>query len=214
MGYVNNDFADVMLNRHSVRRFDEKVKIDRTELKEMINEAITAPSACNLQAWHFVVVDSPEGKDKLRSFFMRFNLPQLETASALVMIFGDTRAFESYRDLWNKAYENGQISAEKRDEVLRTFLPIYEKAPKSMLVNDSMVDCSLAAMQLMLAARARGYETNPIAGYDASKAATVFGLDADRYVPVMAIAIGKPVVEGTDKVTSSRYSVSEVSEFV
>ena len=86
MAVVNNDFRDVMLNRHSVRKFDEQVKIERSELTEMIAEAITAPSACNLQAWRFVVVDSPAGKDKLRSFFMRFNLPQLETASAVVGI--------------------------------------------------------------------------------------------------------------------------------
>ena len=213
MAVVNNDFRDVMLNRHSVRKFDEQAKIERSELTEMIAEAITAPSACNLQAWRFVVVDSPAGKDKLRSFFMRFNLPQLATASAVVMIFGDTLAFESYRDLWNKAYENGQITAAKRDEVLNPFPPLSESAPKSMLINDSMVDCSLAAMQLMLTARAHGYESNPIAGYDAKKAAPAFDLDPERYVPVMAIAIGKPVDEGVDKVTSSRYPVKDVMDF-
>ena len=38
-----------------------------------------------------------------------------------------------------------------------------------------MVDSSLAAMQFMLAARAHDYDTNPIAGYDAKKAATAQG---------------------------------------
>ena len=41
------------------------------------------------------------------------------------------------------------------------------------LVADAMVDASLVSMQLMLVAR---YETNPMAGYDASKAAAEFGL--------------------------------------
>ena len=48
--FENNNFGDVLLNRHSVRHFDKDVKIPREELREMIKETITAPSACNLQA--------------------------------------------------------------------------------------------------------------------------------------------------------------------
>ena len=58
--FENNNFGDVLLNRHSVRHFDKDIKIPREELREMIKETITAPSACNLQAWQFVVVDTEE----------------------------------------------------------------------------------------------------------------------------------------------------------
>lgn len=212
MAFANNDFEQVMVHRVSVRNFDASVKIPRAELSQMIQEAITAPSACNLQAWHFVVVDTDSGREKLRKYFMKFNTPQVETASAMVLVFGDTAAFKSYRDLWNKAYENGQVTKEKLDEILRTFLPLYEHADREMLVADATVDASLASMQLMLAARAHGYEANPIAGYDAKQAAPLFGLDPERYVPVMAIAIGKPDTS-KHEVKSTRYSVEQVSEF-
>lgn len=210
--FKNNDFESVMLGRHSVRKFDTSVKIPREELKEMVANAITAPSACNLQAWHFIVVDTPEGKDKLRSFFMKFNLPRLETSSAIVMLFGDTLAFKKYRALWENIYEQKQISKEELDRILNTFLPLYENADKQLLTADAMVDSSLAAMQFMLAARAHGYDTNPIAGYDAKKAATALGLDPERYVPVMAIAVGKADSQSTD-IKSTRYSVDDVIEF-
>ncbi|MFD1440414.1 MULTISPECIES: nitroreductase family protein [Lacticaseibacillus] len=213
MAFVNNDFGDVLLHRESVRDFDPSVKIPREELQQMISEAITAPSACNLQAWHFVIVDDEAGKDKLRSYFMKFNKPQLDSCSAMIQIFGDTLAFKAYRDLWNKACEDGRITPEKRDEVLNTFLPLYEKAPKSMLVNDSTVDSTIAATQLMLIARAHGYESNPIGGYDTTKAAKVFGLDPERYVPVMAVALGKPAKNGKDEMKSARYPASQVIEF-
>ena len=45
--FENNNFGDVLLNRHSVRHFDKTVKIPREELREMIKETITAPSAVN-----------------------------------------------------------------------------------------------------------------------------------------------------------------------
>ena len=91
--------SSFVANEEEIRNF-----LCRPNMKKqdgiMFANAITAPSACNLQAWHFIVVDTPEGKDKLRSFFMKFNLPQLETSSAIVMLFGDTLAFKNYRAVW------------------------------------------------------------------------------------------------------------------
>lgn len=213
--FIKNDFADVLLNRHSVRHFDPVIKISRQEMQEMIGEAITAPSACNLQPWRFLVIDTEEGKDKLRSFFMKFNMPQLESAAAIVFIFGDTQAYKSYRNLWNKACEEGRITPEKRDEVLGTFLPLYEAASYEGLVHDAKTNSSLAAMQFMLVARAHGYETNAIQGYNSKVAAETLGLDPERFVPNMAIAIGKPAPDYVGKeVKSARYTVEEVSQFL
>ncbi|MFC3927177.1 nitroreductase family protein [Streptococcus caprae] len=211
----NNDFTDVVLNRHSVRYFDTEAKISREELTEMIQQTILAPSACNLQPWKFVIIDTEEGKEKLRSFFLQFNLPQVDTAAAIVFIFGDTNAYKSYRDVWNKAAEEGRISPEKRDEVLRTFLPLYEAASYEGLVTDAKIGGSLAAMQLMLVARAHGYDTNAIQGYNAKVAAEILGLDPVRYVPTMAIAIGKEdVLKNKDTVKTTRYSVDDVTTFL
>lgn len=211
--FTNNDFQDVILDRHSIRNFDPSVKIPHDEMVQMIQEATTAPSACNLQAWRFVVVDTDEGKQKLRSYFMKFNLPQINTSSAMVLLFGDTDAYKSYRELWNKAYANKQITKAKLEEVLHTFLPIYEHASKEMLTADASIDSALAAMQFMLIARGHGYETNPISGYNAENAAATWGLDPNRYVPVMAIAIGRPAPDKQDEVSSVRYPVKQVYEF-
>lgn len=51
-------------------------------------------------------------------------------------------------------YAEKRISKEELDKVYNTFLPLYEHADKTMLTADAMVDSSLAAMQLMLIARA------------------------------------------------------------
>ena len=49
----NNDFEDVVLNRKSVKVFDEQVKIPRSEMDEMIQKATKAPSSVNMQPWRF-----------------------------------------------------------------------------------------------------------------------------------------------------------------
>lgn len=59
-----------------------------------------------------------------------------------------------------------------------------------------LIDGGLASMQFMLAARAHGYDTCPIGGFEKDKIAEAFGLDKDRYVPVMLISIGKAADSG------------------
>ena len=58
---VNNNFSDIALNRKSIRRYDENVKISREEILTMLDEANRAPSSVNLQPWRYVVVDTKEG---------------------------------------------------------------------------------------------------------------------------------------------------------
>lgn len=139
----------------------------------------------------------------------------MESASALVFVFGDTEAYKFYRDLWNKACDDGRITPEKRDEVLRTFLPLYEAASYEGLVHDAKTNSSLAAMQFMLVARAHGYECNAIQGYNSKVAAETLGLDPVRFVPNMVLAVGKPDPNHVaTEVKSARYSVESVRDFL
>lgn len=207
----NNDFANVMFERHSVRRYDPSVKIPREELEEMLQQATCAPSACNLQSWHFVIVDTPEAKAKVKQSVMDFNYPQVDTASATIFIVGDTQSHLVYRDVWNKVYEDGKISKERLDQILNTFLPPYEHADRSFLTLDATIDCSVVGMQLLLLARAHGYEANPWSGVDFKTIITTLGLDATRYVPVMAISMGKPAER---PLKTERYAAKSLTEYL
>ncbi|HBK5982499.1 TPA: nitroreductase family protein, partial [Staphylococcus pseudintermedius] len=67
-----------------------------------------------------------------------------------------------------------------------------------------------AAMQFMLVAREHGYETNPIGGFNREDIAAGLGLDPERYVPVMIIAIGKAAEEGRP---TSRLDVERIVQY-
>ncbi|WP_461215129.1 nitroreductase family protein [Lacticaseibacillus sp. GG6-2] len=213
MTVKNNNFEDVMFNRHSVRQFDPSVKIDRDEIQAMIASATTAPSACNLQSWHFVVIDTPEAKAKFKKAAMKFNYPQVDSASAIVFIAGDTQSHLVYRDVWQKVYEAGKISKEKLDQIFNTFLPLYEHADKNFLMLDSTLDGAMVGMQLLLVARAHGYEANPFSGYDFKTVIPAVGLDPERYVPVMAVALGKPAADA-EVLKTQRYDAKTQTEFL
>ncbi|GGI64870.1 nitroreductase family protein [Enterococcus alcedinis] len=193
--YINNNFSEITFGRRSVRKYDANVKISREEMLEMIQEATTAPSSVNLQPWRFVVVESQAEKEKLQPL-IRFNTLQNETSSAMILIFGDRECYDLGEEIYSQAVIAGKMPEEVKQKQLDAIIPHYKNFSKEEMSNVIRIDSSLAAMQLMLVARARGYETNPIGGFEADQLAEAFDLDKERYEPVMIVSIGKAVEEG------------------
>ncbi|WP_152379942.1 nitroreductase family protein [Paenibacillus brasilensis] len=168
---VINDFASIVKGRRSVRNYDETIKISKEEISEIISEASLAPSSANMQPWRVVVVDTPEGKEKLRPL-VRFNTLQNDTSSAmLLIIFGDTQSYLYVKEIYNIAVEQGKMPAKVRDSQLETILSMYPTLPKEIKVEVAKVDSSIFTMQLMLVAHAHGYDTNPTGSNSLIKAA-------------------------------------------
>ncbi|OJG87726.1 nitroreductase [Enterococcus raffinosus] len=206
---VNNDFSEITFGRKSVRVYDERVKISHEEMLEMIQEATTAPSSVNMQPWRFVIVESVEQKEKLKPL-IRFNTKQNDTSSAMILIFGDMLCYELGEEIYDQAVEEGKMPVEVRDQQLSAIIPYYKSFTKEQMNDVVKIDSSLAAMQFMLIARSHGYETNPIGGFEADQLAESFGLNKDRYTPVMILSIGKAKEAGY---TSVRLPAEKITEF-
>ena len=56
---------ELVKNRQSTRAFDKTRSIDRDVVNRILETGRLAPSACNAQPWHFIVVDDPMLKDKV-----------------------------------------------------------------------------------------------------------------------------------------------------
>ena len=206
---INNNFSDITYNRKSIRVYDENVKISHEEMLEMIQKATIAPSSVNMQPWRFVVVESPEEKQKLKPL-IRFNTRQNDTSSAMILIFGDMECYEYGEDIYNQAVTEGKMSPEVRDQQLAAIIPYYKNFTRAEMNDVVKIDSSLAAMQLMLVARYHGYDTNPIGGFEADQLAEAFGLEKERYVPVMILSIGKALEEGYNSI---RLDAKELTTF-
>ncbi|MBC2364667.1 nitroreductase family protein [Listeria booriae] len=188
--FKNNDFEDIIKNRRSIRTYDADVKISKEEMEAILTDAMRAPSSVNMQPWRFVIVESPEGKEKLRPL-IRFNTQQNDTSAAMIVIFGDTNSFENGEKIFSSAVEQGLMPQDVKDKQMAALTPYYANSPREELERVSIIDGSLVAMQLMLVARAYGYDTNPIGGFERKEVAEAFDMDTERYVPVMIVSIGK-----------------------
>ena len=108
------DFFDVIRNRRSVKYYDESIKISREEILEMLNEANITPSSCNFQPWRYIVVDTPEGKEKLGE--ANYNKVQNDTSSAMIILLGDLDYFEKFEEIYGAAVDEGHMTEDVKEK--------------------------------------------------------------------------------------------------
>ena len=59
------DFLDFVAKRQSVRAYDTQRPVEKEKIERILQTAQLAPSACNSQPWHIIVVDDTELKNKV-----------------------------------------------------------------------------------------------------------------------------------------------------
>lgn len=193
--YRENNFDTIMKGRRSIRNYDPTVKISREEMEQIINDTVKASSSVNMQPWRFVVVESDAGKEILAPL-VRFNKVQNETSAAMIVIFGDLNSFEHAEKIYGTAVEQELMPQEVKERQLEVLSPLFEQMSTEDKKEMATIDGALAAMNLMLVARAYGYDTNPIGGFEREHIAEALDMDKERYYPVMIVSIGKANEEG------------------
>ena len=59
------DFIEFVSNRQSDRAFDPNRPVEKEKIERILEAARLAPSACNSQPWHMIVINDPELKNKV-----------------------------------------------------------------------------------------------------------------------------------------------------
>lgn len=202
-------FLNVLESRKSIRIYDENVKISKEEMTELLAAAVKAPSSVNLQPWRFVVIESDEAKSTLAPL-ASFNQNQVKTSSAVIAVFADMNNLDYLEEIYGKAVELGLMPEEVKENQVPAIRGLLSGISNQQNKETILIDGGLVSMQLMLTAKAFGYDTNPIGGFDKENIAEAFGLEKERYVPVMLISIGKANEAGYK---SYRMPVEQVTEW-
>lgn len=204
---VEAEFNKVIRERRSVRKYDPSWKISEQEIKEILGEAILAPSSSNLQPWRFIVITDQELKEKLLP--IANNQQQTVEASAVIAVLGDTEAYSKAETIYEYAQAAGYVTPEVGEAMAKRSREGYSSMPVEVLENIARIDGGLVSMQLMLSAKAKGYDTVPMGGFNPDGFRELFQIP-ERYVTVMLIALGKAAVEGRPTV---RLPLEEVTHW-
>jgi nitroreductase len=181
-------FMEVVKERRSVRHYDPAVNISEEELKDILTEAALAPSGANMQPWKFIVFNDQALKEQLLP--IANNQQQVVDASAVIAVLGDLEYIQQVDSVYDASVEAGYMTKEVKDSLVTNMKGMLGSMDSQYIKDGVMFDCGLLSMQFMLAAKARGYDTVPMAGYDKNKFIEAFDIP-DRYVPTILISIGK-----------------------
>lgn len=179
--------SEAMLSRHSVRKYVPNTPIAPAELSEILELAASAPSSWNLQHWRFLVFQQEETKQKLLP--ISYNQQQVVDCSAVIAVLGDTQANLMAPELYGEQLQAGNITQQVHDTLVGNINRAYESSAQ-LGTEEAIRNGSLASMQLMLAAKAKGWDTCPMGGFNKEQFVTEFNIPS-RYVPVMLITLGK-----------------------
>lgn len=182
-----SDFLEVIQGRRSAMNFVEGVAISQAELEELFTLTRLAPSAFNLQHAHYWAVIDPERKEQVRA--AAFNQYKVHTASAVIVVLGDKLAYQQAPEIYDGLRTLGVMSQEEFDGTVRSITASYE-GNESFQRDEAIRNASLSAMQFMLVAKEKGWDTCPMIGFNPEALKNVLSIP-DRLVPVMLITIGK-----------------------
>lgn len=197
---------DILKQRASVKEYDTTHEMTKEELTELLDITTKAPSAWNLQHWHFTVFHSAESKAKLLP--IAYNQKQISQASAVIAVLGDLEANQNGEKIYSELAEQGFITEDIKETLMTQINGAYQSEQYAREAAYS--NASLAAMQLMIAAKAMGYDTCAMGGFSKEAFIKEFNVSG-RYEPVMLISVGKAAKEAHK---SNRFDIEEVSDFL
>lgn len=208
MNTSETSLSTLISERRSVRKYDPDFKISQEEILDILKEAALAPSSSNLQPWKFLVIQDEETKKELR--MIANNQEQVETSSAVIAVLADREMYRNGEAVYRSNFEAGYMDETTMNRMIENTNNLYPSAPVQMRENIASFDAGLISMQLMLIARARGYDTVPMGGFNRQQFIEKFNIDG-RYMPVLLLSLGKAAAPGHP---TTRLPIQKIVEFV
>lgn len=168
--------------RRAVKHFDPGHRMTAEEKQKLLAAAMRSPTAFNIQHWRFVLVENMELRKQIRA--LSWDQAQVTDASLLIVICGDLKAWKREpARYWRNA-------PPKASEFLVSAIEQYYEGREQDQRDEAMRSCGIAAQTLMLAAKAMGYDTCPMDGFDFEEVGKLIHLPSDHAIS-MFVTVGK-----------------------
>jgi len=185
------DTFDAIYQRRAIKHYDPDHKLSKTEENKLLKAAIQAPTSFNIQHWRFVILRDPELRQKIRVAFGN-DQAQITDASLLILMTADVKA-------WQKEPQRYWQNAPKEiNELLVGWMGPFHDGREWLQRDEAQRSIGMAMQTIMLAAKAMGYDSCPMIGFDIEKVAELIKLPEDHVMGPM-IAVGKKVSDSWPK---------------
>jgi len=121
------DAIEVILSRRSIRKYKKKA-VPKKLIDELLNAAMHAPSACNEQPWHFVIINNREVLNEVPKYHPHSHM--IREAPVAIVVCVDLNLTKEDKVWWvqdcSAAAENILIAAQAKG-LGAVWLGVYPK---------------------------------------------------------------------------------------
>lgn len=202
MASTPRSLAEAIRERRATPSFDGE-PIPPSDLRQILEAGLSAPSGYNMQPWRFIVVQHPEQRKRLRA--AAYNQAKVEEASAVIVACGDRDGWR--RDLdemlrMGRAGGMPESYAAQAAVSVPNYLSNFTHDQMTAWLNKHVM---IAFTSMMLMAEVLGYDTAPMEGFEQDRVCETLRLPMSYWV-VALLAIGH--LKGPDKFNGGRFDLS------
>ena len=202
MAPTQKSLAQAIRDRRATPSFDGE-PLPPSDLRQILDAGLHAPSGYNMQPWRFVVVQSPEQKRKLRA--ASYNQAKVEEASAVIVACGDMDGWRGDLPLMLEMGRQGGMPesyAAQASTSVSQYMSSFTTEQMRLWLNKQV---TLAFTHMMLMAEVLGYDTAPMEGFEQEKVHEALRLPLSYWV-VALLAVGH--LKGPDKFHGGRFELN------
>jgi nitroreductase len=167
---INMNTLDAIRQRRAIKHFDPAHQFTKDETQQLIELAMQSPSSFNIQHWRLVNVTD--------------NQAQVTDASLLFVIAVDIKA-------WSKDPARYWVNAPKEaQDILVPWINPFYSGDEQLQRDEAMRSAGILLQTMMLSAKAMGYDSCPMVGFDFKKVAELVHLPKDFALAAMLV-VGK-----------------------
>lgn len=179
---------EAIRTRRTVRHYRPE-PLPATLLGELLELAVQAPTAWNMQDRSIVVVTSESGRRELSA--AAFGQPQpLEAPAVLVFVADPTAWRAANADIAEQAQHSGAWNDEFR-AMFESRAEFHSLAARGLLRENAIKNAMICATYVMLAATSMGLASAPMNGWDAALVKKAIGIEhRDELAIAVMVAVG------------------------
>ena len=185
------DTFDAIYQRRAIKHFDPEHQFTNEEETKILEAAIQTPTSFNIQHWRFVIIRDPALRQRIRTEFGN-DQAQMTDASLLIVMTADTMAWAKEPDRY------WQNAPQEVCELLVNWMGPFHEGRDWLQRDEAQRSIGLAMQTIMLSAKAMGYDSCPMIGFEIEKVAELINLPDDHVMGPM-VAIGKKTKESWPK---------------
>ncbi|MEM9103585.1 MAG: nitroreductase family protein [Pseudomonadota bacterium] len=176
------DTLQAIKERRAVKNYDPEFKIPQKDIDTLLEHAIQAPTSFNIQHWRLVLVENPTIRQQIRE--AAWDQAHVTESSLLFVMCADIKSWDKEPErYWKNAPKSAQ------DILVPMIKPFYE-GKEQLQRDEALRSTGIIAQTIMLTAKALGYDSCPMIGFDADKVSEIIKLP-EHHLVSMLLVVGK-----------------------